>query len=89
MYVPRNMPTMDMDTFLELERKAGNLPMQAHPPKKQNPDEPQSEDSHSDNDDDETHNARQKKRRDWDNWKDDNEKGAGNRLSNPRGRNFI
>lgn len=52
-------------------------------------DEGKEEEDISDNDDDETHGARQKKRREWDIYKEDHEKGAGNRLGNPRGRNFI
>mmetsp|Transcript_36247 Transcript_36247/g.58654 ORF Transcript_36247/g.58654 Transcript_36247/m.58654 type:complete len:420 (+) Transcript_36247:40-1299(+) len=96
MYVPRNMPTMDLDTMLELEMKQGKIPRPQPKPRKKErknnnyeDEETKEEEEHSDEDDDEEHNARQKKRRDWDNYKDDHEKGAGNRLGNPRGRNFI
>mmetsp|Transcript_29495 Transcript_29495/g.71870 ORF Transcript_29495/g.71870 Transcript_29495/m.71870 type:complete len:422 (-) Transcript_29495:168-1433(-) len=94
MFVPRNLPTMSIDELLEIERKQGKIPPKEVMARKKKHDHKEEEDQKeeedvSDNDDDEAHNARQKKRREWDNYKDDNEKGAGNRLGNPRGRNFI
>ncbi|GAB5359788.1 hypothetical protein AAMO2058_000572300 [Amorphochlora amoebiformis] len=96
MFVPRNLPTMTMDELIDLEIKQGKIPVPKGPQRKKKPHELKREEEnkpgseeHSDVEDDEEHNKKQKKKRDWDNWKDDHEKGAGNRLSNPRGRNFI
>ncbi len=112
MFVPRNMPTMDMDTLLKMEAKAGKIPAEAlnaaqRPPPQAAParradgtsgphrrvrrvsGRPEESDPDSEDVDEETHERKQRKKREWDAYKDDHEKGAGNRLGNPRGRNFI
>jgi len=69
-----NPPTMDMDTYLELERKRGGI-VQPTPP------EPTDEERAAKQDEDQDeHDKTQLKARKWDDWKDDHEKGAGNKI---------
>ncbi len=100
MFVPKNMPTMTVDTMLELERRTGKIPDNTgraveHRPYRRitgkeamrNPGDPES-DPDSDDLDDKKHNAAQKKKREWDKYTEEHEKGAGNTLDH-RGSNFM
>ena len=71
-------PTMTLEEFADREmERAKELQVKTNQANKAAEDE-----KNEDSDKEEYDDKKTKKARDWDNWKDDHEKGAGNKMKN-------